>query len=64
MISPRYYTDGKGWLPRGRMRGQLYGEDETQQLMASAHLLSRDFAAAWQGYPDWRKTRDIGRGLV
>lgn len=32
----------------------LRGDDESQRLSATAHLLGRDFAAAWQCYRNWR----------
>jgi hypothetical protein len=38
----------------------LRGDEESQQLVAVAHLLSRDFAGAWRCYQSWRATRRTG----
>lgn len=38
----------------------LRGDEQTQRLMAAAHLLSRDFDAAWQCYQSWRAARGGG----
>jgi hypothetical protein len=35
----------------------LRGDEESRRLMAMAHLLGRDFAAAWRCYQDWRVAR-------
>jgi len=35
----------------------LHSADESQRLAAVAHVLEGDFAAAWQGYQDWRAAR-------
>lgn len=32
----------------------LRGDEDSRQLAAVAHLLGRDFAAAWQCYRSWR----------
>lgn len=37
----------------------LRSDKETQQLQALAHLLGRDFAAAWQCYQKWRDPNAI-----
>jgi hypothetical protein len=33
------------------------GDDDSRQLIAVAHLLRRDFAAAWRCYQNWRATQ-------
>jgi hypothetical protein len=37
----------------------LRGDDESRQLMAVAHLLGRDFAAAWRNFQNWRAAKGI-----
>lgn len=43
-------------VERAEAADWLRGDDESQQLAAVAHLLSRDFASAWQCYLNWRVT--------
>ncbi len=35
----------------------MRGEDESCRLEATAHLLKRDFAAAWESYQRWRNAQ-------
>jgi hypothetical protein len=35
----------------------LRGDEESQRLMAMAHLLGRNFTGAWQFYRTWRAAR-------
>jgi hypothetical protein len=35
----------------------LRDDEESRRLAAVAHLLGRDFAAAWQCYQNWRATQ-------
>jgi len=35
----------------------LRSDEDTQRLVAVAHLLNRDFAAAWQCYRNWHALR-------
>lgn len=37
----------------------LHGDEESRRLMAMAHLLGRDFAAAWRSYQN-RRSRESG----
>jgi hypothetical protein len=36
---------------------RLRGDEESRRLKATAHLLRRDFAAAWKSYQRWRDSR-------
>ncbi|HZV03537.1 MAG TPA: hypothetical protein VE999_00470 [Gemmataceae bacterium] len=40
----------------------LRGDEDSRQLAAVAHLLGRDFAAAWQCYQSWRTLKQIETG--
>jgi hypothetical protein len=35
----------------------MRGDEESLRLEAMAHLLRRDFAAAWESYQRWRNSR-------
>ena len=35
----------------------LRGDEESRRLEATAHLLQRDFAAAWESYQRWRNSQ-------
>jgi hypothetical protein len=39
----------------------LRDDEESRRLMAAAHLLDRDFAAAWRSYQSWRTSRAAGK---
>lgn len=38
----------------------LRADDESRRLTAMAHLLGRDFAAAWRSYQNWRAASASG----
>jgi hypothetical protein len=60
LAETRYYLQRGEWLEALRhaeTADWLRGDDESRRLAVVAHLLEGNFAAAWQGYQDWRAAR-------
>lgn len=52
--------DGRAALEHIEDADWLRGDDESQRLLAAAHLLLRDFAAAWQCYRNQQAAKRAG----